>query len=113
MNDQGVPGRTCSCAHPIVEREPAEAASCAKCGHWLELPYVSNDLPPRNGFGAPPADRRPEPAAPRAERDATPTPAAIPRSVPALGQAGSGPSFDWPFAPAGKASGRGIRGRAR
>lgn len=89
--------RVCPCAAPIVYREPGEAPTCAKCGRIRPSPESLRSLDGQDRLGAPLADRSLEPAAPRVERDPPPMPGTAPRTVPVLGQAGSGSSLDWPF----------------
>jgi hypothetical protein len=97
--------RACRCGSGAIPyTEGDEPPSCAKCGHPLEAVRVDSGVGASIGVeartGYPPPGPRPEPAQRPTGRDrARPSDAEPPPASIFAPQAGSGPSFDWPFGP--------------
>jgi hypothetical protein len=97
--------RACRCGSGAIPyTDGDESPSCVKCGRPLEAMIVDSggtaSIGVEDRTGHTPPGPRPEPAPRPTGRDRARPSDAEPPPAPILApQAGSGPSFDWPFGP--------------
>jgi hypothetical protein len=96
--------RTCRCGRGAIPYVDDGLISCAKCGRAPEPATADTQTRASVGVeertGCPPPGPSPEPATRPNGRDRARPLDAEPPPAPSLApQAGSGPSFDWPFGP--------------